>query len=173
MIVLDNRILLNNGVSIVSIETAAEYILKYGDLPDFLKVEDSFDAQKFEELYDCSIIADKEDSDIEVKYNHTDEEYDDLVVTLSKSPRHHMNDKRYVERYAMEMEFFDRNNYAPFLCTLDKLVKQFKADGFIWGVGRGSSCASYILFLLEVHDIDPVKYNIDFSEFSKEKHPDV
>jgi DNA polymerase III alpha subunit len=35
----------------------------------------------------------------------------------------------------------------------------------IWGVGRGSSVASYVLYLLGVHRIDSMFYDLDPSEF--------
>jgi len=35
----------------------------------------------------------------------------------------------------------------------------------IWGVGRGSSVASYVLYLLDVHRIDSMFYDLDPSEF--------
>ena len=40
-----------------------------------------------------------------------------------------------------------------------------KTNSIVWGVGRGSSVASYVLFLLGVHKIDSVKYNLDWREF--------
>jgi len=35
----------------------------------------------------------------------------------------------------------------------------------IWGVGRGSSVSSYVLYLLKVHRIDSLYYNLDIAEF--------
>jgi len=35
----------------------------------------------------------------------------------------------------------------------------------IWGVGRGSSVASYVLYLLGVHRIDSMYYDLDAGEF--------
>jgi len=35
----------------------------------------------------------------------------------------------------------------------------------IWGVGRGSSVASYVLYLLGVHRIDSMFYDLDVAEF--------
>jgi len=37
--------------------------------------------------------------------------------------------------------------------------------GIIWGVGRGSSVASYVLYLLGVHKINSMYYNLDAEEF--------
>jgi DNA polymerase III alpha subunit len=35
----------------------------------------------------------------------------------------------------------------------------------VWGVGRGSSVSSYVLYLLNVHRIDSIKYNLDYQDF--------
>jgi DNA polymerase III alpha subunit len=35
----------------------------------------------------------------------------------------------------------------------------------IWGVGRGSSVASYVLYKLGVHRIDSMYYDLDPQEF--------
>ena len=40
-----------------------------------------------------------------------------------------------------------------------------KQNNLIWGVGRGSSVASYVLYLLGVHRIDSLHYNLDIAEF--------
>jgi DNA polymerase III alpha subunit len=45
------------------------------------------------------------------------------------------------------------------------VIDTFKKNNVIWGVGRGSSVSSYILYLLEVHDVDSVMYDLDFNEF--------
>jgi DNA polymerase III alpha subunit len=44
-------------------------------------------------------------------------------------------------------------------------VDTCRKEGIIWGVGRGSSVASYVLFLIGVHKIDSLKYNLDWQEF--------
>jgi len=171
MIITDDRVLLNNGVSIISIEDAAKHIIKHGSLPEYLKVEKSFDAKLFEEKYGECITAIAKDEEINVEYSH-EIEYGDVLKKIAGSHRHQTESKAHVQRFADELEFFEREGHTDFLCVLDKLVERFKADNVVWGVGRGSSCASYILYLLEVHDIDPVKYNINFSEFSKEEKDD-
>jgi DNA polymerase III alpha subunit len=47
------------------------------------------------------------------------------------------------------------------------LVDVMRENSVVWGVGRGSSVASYVLYLIGVHKIDSVKYNLDFKEFFK------
>jgi hypothetical protein len=42
-----------------------------------------------------------------------------------------------------------------------------RENKIVWGVGRGSSVASYVLFLIGVHKINSIKYNLDINEFLK------
>jgi DNA polymerase III alpha subunit len=40
-----------------------------------------------------------------------------------------------------------------------------RKENIVWGVGRGSSVASYVLYLIGVHKIDSLYYNLDVEEF--------
>ena len=44
-------------------------------------------------------------------------------------------------------------------------VDVLRANNVIWGVGRGSSVASFVLFLLGVHRINSLYYDLDPREF--------
>jgi len=44
-------------------------------------------------------------------------------------------------------------------------VNIFEENKVVWGTGRGSSCASYILYLIGIHQVDSVKYDLDLGEF--------
>jgi DNA polymerase III alpha subunit len=45
------------------------------------------------------------------------------------------------------------------------LVDTMSQHNVVWGVGRGSSVASYVLYKLKVHQIDSMYYNLDIEEF--------
>lgn len=49
--------------------------------------------------------------------------------------------------------------------TIIYIVDTLRANNQVWGVGRGSSCASLVLYLIGVHEVDPIKYNIPLTEF--------
>ncbi len=53
------------------------------------------------------------------------------------------------------------------LKTMKYIVDTLRENNIVWGVGRGSSVASYVLFLLGVHKIDSVKYDLPIEEFFK------
>lgn len=70
-----------------------------------------------------------------------------------------------VQRALQELDTFEQKNMMPLLSALIFLVNTFKATNTVWGLGRGSSVASYVLFLIGVHDIDSVEYELDFTDF--------
>ena len=45
------------------------------------------------------------------------------------------------------------------------LVDFMRENNIVWGVGRGSSVASYVLYLIGVHRIDSIQYDLDWTEF--------
>jgi len=61
-------------------------------------------------------------------------------------------------------EFKDRN-MIDLLRWLKYLIDTARTNNIVWGVGRGSSVSSYVLYLIGVHKIDPIKYNIDYRDF--------
>ena len=76
--------------------------------------------------------------------------------------------KENYERLIQEIQLFQRHNMIPVLKTMKYIVDTLRANNIIWGVGRGSSVASYVLHIIGVHKIDSVKYNIPIEEFFKE-----
>lgn len=69
------------------------------------------------------------------------------------------------ERVITELELFAKQDMIPLLRFLKYLVDTMRSNNILWGVGRGSSVASYCLYLLGVHKIDSLKYCLDIREF--------
>jgi DNA polymerase III alpha subunit len=72
-----------------------------------------------------------------------------------------------VGRVNMEMDLYEQRGWQPLLRLLFYLVDDFRRRGILWGVGRGSSVASYCLFLIGVHRIDSILYDLPIKEFLK------
>jgi DNA polymerase III alpha subunit len=70
-----------------------------------------------------------------------------------------------LQRVGQELLLYADQNLFNLLRYLKYLVDVMKANNVIWGVGRGSSVASYVLYLLEVHRVDSMYYNLDIREF--------
>jgi DNA polymerase III alpha subunit len=68
-------------------------------------------------------------------------------------------------RVAEELELFRNRGLEPMLRFMIYLVRVMKEHKIVWGVGRGSSVSSFLLYLVGLHQINPVKYNLDIKEF--------
>lgn len=77
----------------------------------------------------------------------------------------HVCPKENYQRLIDELQEYRARDLLPLLRVLKYLVDTLRKNNVLWGVGRGSSVASYVLYLLDVHRIDSVKYNLDWREF--------
>ena len=77
----------------------------------------------------------------------------------AKSPPMHL------KRMAEELAEYEKRDMINLLRYMIYLVDFMRENGIVWGVGRGSSVASYVLYLIGVHRIDSIKYNLDWREF--------
>ena len=68
-------------------------------------------------------------------------------------------------RMQEELAEFQKRGMVQLLRYMIYLVDFMRENGIVWGVGRGSSVASYVLYLIGVHRIDSIKYNLDWREF--------
>jgi DNA polymerase III alpha subunit len=71
------------------------------------------------------------------------------------------------ERVIQELELYEQYELTTILKFIIYLVDTMRLHKIVWGVGRGSSVASYCLFLIGLHKIDSLKYNLDIKEFLK------
>ena len=70
-----------------------------------------------------------------------------------------------LQRCGEELLLYQERNLFDLLRYLKYLVDVMLENNIIWGVGRGSSVASFVLYKLEVHRIDSLHYNLDVTEF--------
>ena len=70
-----------------------------------------------------------------------------------------------LQRVGEELLLYQARELFDLLRYLKFLVDVMKSNNLIWGVGRGSSVSSYVLYLLKIHKIDSIYYNLDIAEF--------
>lgn len=70
-----------------------------------------------------------------------------------------------LNRLHEELALFTTLKMIPVLRLMKYIVDTLRKNNIVWGVGRGSSVASYTLFLIGVHKIDSVKYQLPIDEF--------
>lgn len=72
-----------------------------------------------------------------------------------------------LQRVGQELLLFQERDAFNLLRYLKYLIDTFRTNGIVWGLGRGSSVASYVLYLIGVHKIDSIYYDLPIEEFLK------
>lgn len=93
------------------------------------------------------------------EYQHID------IVDFIKS-KHSLTSSQWA-RVHSELVEFETRQLTDLLRFLVYMVDILRSNNIVYGVGRGSSIASYVLFLIGIHRIDSYKFNLDIKEFLK------
>lgn len=72
-----------------------------------------------------------------------------------------------LQRVGQELILFQERNMFPLLQYCKYLVDTMRKHNIVWGVGRGSSVSSYVLFLIGIHRINSIHYELSIDEFLK------
>jgi len=64
-----------------------------------------------------------------------------------------------------ELHEFKVRGMIPLLQWLIYFVDTCLEHNIVWGVGRGSSVSSFVLYLIGIHKIHSIKYNLDWQDF--------
>lgn len=75
------------------------------------------------------------------------------------------NNEAELQRCGQELLLYQERDLFNLLKYMVYLVDIMTANNIVWGVGRGSSVASYVLYKLGVHRIDSMYYKLDIEEF--------
>ena len=70
-----------------------------------------------------------------------------------------------IQRVEEEIELYEKYNLLDILKAVIYIVERFVENNVVWGTGRGSSCCSYCLYLIGLHDVDSIKYGLELNEF--------
>jgi len=87
----------------------------------------------------------------------------DLYSTLVSK----CNNQKELDRLEIELAEYKRRNMTDILRYMVFLVDFMREQKIVWGVGRGSSVASFVLYLIGVHRINSIQYDLDFNEFMR------
>jgi DNA polymerase III alpha subunit len=72
-----------------------------------------------------------------------------------------------LQRVGKELLLYQERDLFNLIRYLKYFVDTMRANQVVWGLGRGSSVASYVLYLLGVHKINSMYYDLDIREFLK------
>lgn len=132
-------------------DTEVEKLLEYSTLK--FKTSDSIDYSQSIEEFD---LANQSKWFIPEEYKNLDIEEYCLNKCSTDEERHRVQE---------EFKEFKQRKMITLLQVLKYVVDTLKSNNVIMGVGRGSSVASYVLYLLDVHKINSLQHNLDWREF--------
>lgn len=114
-------------------------------------VEESLSVEQFDEINQNNWYLPNEYKNLDIaKY----------VLDLCKTDEE-------LQRAGQELLLFQEKNMFILLKYLKYLVDTMREHNIVWGVGRGSSVASFVLFLIGVHKINSLYYDLSIDEFIK------
>ena len=132
----------------VDLETAAMILEK---VPDFVRYNELSETGLAEFDHRC-----QETWFMPTEYKNLD--IAEYVLSLCRSDAE-------LQRCGQELMLYQERDLFNLLRYLKYLVDLMTQNNLIWGVGRGSSVASYVLYKLGVHRIDSLYYELDPAEF--------
>jgi DNA polymerase III alpha subunit len=91
------------------------------------------------------------------------DEYKDLDIAKWVLDQCQTDEER--QRVGEELLLYLDKNLFPLLQYLKYMVDTLRKNNVVWGVGRGSSVSSYVLYLIGVHKIHSMFYDLDVHEF--------
>jgi len=69
------------------------------------------------------------------------------------------------QRCAEELVIYKKMGLFDTLRTLIYIINTLIEKNIVWGVGRGSSVSSYVLYVIGVHDVDSFLYDLNIEDF--------
>lgn len=172
MIELNGRTVMDDGTVVFTTSGILDLLYRGNTDIAGIVVENSDEAEKFNHYADF------------FKYGHLTI-YDGVVNDLNTTSLNWMLPDQYkqldvrsyvtglcetpeeIERVNTEMTLYEKFHLIDLLRCMKYIIDQFRENKMVWGVGRGSSVSSYVLFLLGVHKIDSIRYGLDINDFLK------
>jgi DNA polymerase III alpha subunit len=169
---LENRVIHKEGQVQLSDSALLELVFKDPDiLNDDICVIGSKNTEKYNEmakLFDfkefLEVPKDIEHLENQLKWDMPSKYLD---INLKDFVLSNCTSKEEENRVLLELELFEERNADNLLRYLIYLVDTMRAHGIVWGVGRGSSVASHILFKIGLHKVNSLQYGLDPYEFFK------
>lgn len=90
--------------------------------------------------------------------------FDEARAMKNRDIRALLNDEQR-ERLDMEFGVLDNMGYNGYFLIVQDFINWGKAQGIIFGPGRGSAAGSIIAYALNITDLDPLKYDLLFERF--------
>ena len=154
--------LVYQGYDVNKVKVNDDRVEKYNTIIEEL----ALDWPSLQKLTDIDITVEDYDRALQSDWYMPDEykqmNVEDHIRSLAKT----QEEKIRVEE---ELILYRKYNVLNVLKFLVYLIETMRDNNIVWGVGRGSSVSSYVLYLLGVHKVDSIKYGLDITDFLKDK----
>lgn len=129
-------------------------------------------------------IEEKVDGDIldklELKLPKFDETKNSFELLKEKAKqglkRRNKLNKKYINRVKEELKVIKYHGFEDYFLMVADYTNWAKAQNIKVGPGRGSGCNCLVNYALNITDVDPILFDLDFSRFlriDKKKMPDI
>jgi len=162
-IMFNNRKIQDDGTVILNNDGLLEYLYIDSSLSNVC-FEDTEEVKQYNELakiYNLPIlknINNKQNNDWFMPNKYKTMDVYDYFHSMSLS-------EVQLLRVDEELMLYEKYHFINALKFIIYLIDYMKSNSIIWGVGRGSSSASYLLYLVDLHMVDSLAYNIPITEF--------
>ena len=174
---LEGRILHYDGDSSFKLTALYDYILAGNALDSTIFVtEYSKEVRQFNDMNPKTQLLKKEIiKDFDLSWNIPDKYLNlnisayilkRLLFELESNPDFSESDIDVrMKRVNQELKLYQEYKLENILKAVIYIVEEFEKNGVVWGTGRGSSCCSYCLYLIKLHDVDSIRYGLELNEF--------
>lgn len=167
---LKDRTLFYDGDTVVSPDRVLEFIDR--GLSDFYVTEETDEIRQHNRYVSKPIKTKTSNRPLRFEWNipepYKSMDVIEYVTDRLKEQHDKLHDAQYytrVLRVEDEVRLYKELNLLPILRIIIYIINTLQDKKIVWGVGRGSSVSSYILYLIGVHDVDSVKYDLEITDF--------
>jgi len=86
-------------------------------------------------------------------------------LTLDYPDDHETRVEQYTERHRIEFEIIDNMGFSGYFLIMHDIVSYARKIGVPVGEARGSAAGSLIVYGLDITDVDPIHYGLQFERF--------
>jgi DNA polymerase III alpha subunit len=173
---LNDRVLFFDGDTVISPSKVTDF-LAYTANGQICVTDIVPEIEVYNQVADCPIVEKTEFNQFDLSWK-LPQEWVDLDVNqyvfdcferqVTIEP-HTFSDRetldKYINRVEEELDTYRDLNLYPLLRAVIYTIHMLRSNQIVWGVGRGSSVSSYVLYLVGVHDVDSVFFELDYTDF--------
>lgn len=137
---------------------------------NYLNLEINKDLENYKYIYDnVNLVLEKRNDLLpiyEIEEGYTDYTY--LKEMCRRGLKKRFGERVnsiYIERIKYELEIIKQMGFCNYFLVVMDYVRFAKEKGILVGPGRGSAAGSLVAYVLEITDVDPIKYNLLFERF--------